>query len=360
MKCENCGALIYDETANYCVQCGSEIVLNQGRKHHDLAAELGITDEDIECANYREAFCKLRNQGLIGLLVGVAIGCFAASSMSESSGFLAWIFFPLVFGIYFAGFPYGWSLITRVTGGLAVYGSILVMLFFYGLKFAFAAMLGWAVFPFMLLYNYMKSKKKGSKARKVCTAILVLVFIVPTVIGVVGSVVGSVASTVSNKNSISTTPVETVRPVTVSSFDASQSTVTELQNAAMEYTKTDENHVVDDYGWTVSEPTQVHYILFFESDAPHREWLHDVDVSNAIIVITGYYVVEGSGISIDAWEMDVSVYPNWSYENDTLVYESEEIYRHAIRKENAVDALEYVYSEYGRSNITLLEGPQAV
>lgn len=75
-------------------------------------------------------------------------------------------------GLIFAGFPYGWSLINRFLGQWSVFGSIPVMIFLIGLKFAFALTVGMAAYPIVLVYNIIRSQKTNRRV-KIWTVIVI-------------------------------------------------------------------------------------------------------------------------------------------------------------------------------------------
>ena len=116
-----------------------------------------------DCAFYKERVRQLLKKGLIGFLAG-AIFVLITSIWDHSSFSLP---MALSVGLFSAGALYGWELLTRITMGLVVVGSFPVMFIVSLVKFVGAFMIGWFVYPVVLLYNLARAEEKGTKKRTV-------------------------------------------------------------------------------------------------------------------------------------------------------------------------------------------------
>ncbi len=157
-------------------------------------------EEYYECEEWRQEFVRIRNKGIIGFVIGFILGCLMAYQFSHSTGvepstqsiFLSWLLIPTLFGLTISGVPYGWELLTKATGGWSIYGNILIVIFAYLFKFLFSFFIGSLVYPFVLLYCFMKSKRRNSKARKITKTILITIvamYIISNIIGIIVALV---------------------------------------------------------------------------------------------------------------------------------------------------------------------------
>ena len=95
----------------------------------------------------QENLRRLKKQGLIGILIGLALAtyfCVDAGSFSIETF--------LIVPICVAGIPYGWDLFGRVFYSLVV-GSVPVMLIGFMLRICAALLIGWLVYPIVLVYT---------------------------------------------------------------------------------------------------------------------------------------------------------------------------------------------------------------
>ena len=108
-----------------------------------------------------------------------------------------------------------------------------------------------------------------------------------------------------------------------------------------------------DHNQSDSSPWR-YYLEAKNPDNPYRNILKKLDVSNAIVVVTGYFL-EDAGIAINQWEMDVWVYPNYAFdENGVLSYDTENVYNDSLRSDDMEDFMDWFCSEYSKMNITEL------
>ena len=95
----------------------------------------------------KENLFKLIIQGVIGLIIGIIL---AISTMDI--GF----FSTLIFGLFFAGLPYGWSLSSKFVGALLISTSPVVLVCSFMLKLIISIFVGWIAYPIMLVYTIFK------------------------------------------------------------------------------------------------------------------------------------------------------------------------------------------------------------
>lgn len=126
---------------------------------------------------YRENVIRLLKKGLLGFSGGFIFVLLTSIWGKESFHFGM----ALAVGLFVSGVPYGWEILTKITQGLYVVGSIPIMLLAAFIKFAIALILSWAIYPIVLLYNLTRAQRKGSKY-KILFATLLIAFIILLVV----------------------------------------------------------------------------------------------------------------------------------------------------------------------------------
>lgn len=157
MFCEHCGCSL-EQDAKFCTGCGTPTI-NESKQ---LVAEMSETEEAWTCEIHREYFWEYFIKGILGFVIGSVL----AFVMGSPEGFV-------VLGLAFAGVPYGWNLITRITGGWTLYGIVIICLY-YMLKLFLSLLIGFTVYPPLLFYHLMMSQKPKSVAQTICLVIFVL------------------------------------------------------------------------------------------------------------------------------------------------------------------------------------------
>ena len=157
MFCVHCGSCL-SEDAKFCTHCGRSTT----DKPTPSVAATNETAETWTREIHWDYFWEYFVKGLIGFVIGVVL----AFAMGSPQGFVT-------LGLIFAGVPYGWNLIARITGGLALYGSIVIVLLFYMLKLFLSLLIALTVYPPLLFYHLMMSQKPKSTAHIICVAIFV-------------------------------------------------------------------------------------------------------------------------------------------------------------------------------------------
>lgn len=157
MFCEHCGFSL-DENAKFCPNCG---IYTFGESTQPVVTT-NVTEEAWTSEVHWEYFWSYFTKGLIGF----GIGAVFAIAGENPEGFL-------YLGLLFAGVPYGWNLISRITNGWTVYGIVVIGLY-YIFKLISSLLIAITVYPPLLFYHLMMSQKPKSTAKTICIVFFVL------------------------------------------------------------------------------------------------------------------------------------------------------------------------------------------
>ena len=135
--------------------------------------------------HYRERVRALLRQGIIGFAIG-SVGLliiFLTTSLNAKT-FNIWeipgiLLFAIICGLFFAGMPYGWQVISKWTNQWIIYGNILVVLFLFVLKIIGTFTIAMVGYPIALIYNFIRSQKSKKKVK---TAFLFWLYVVFAII----------------------------------------------------------------------------------------------------------------------------------------------------------------------------------
>ena len=287
--------------------------------------------------------------GLFGLLLREV-------NPSDKYAFLMGIF-P---GLYFFGFPSGWSITKKIFGGWTVIGPLWIAVFF--VRVSITLVIGIVALPvniivhFIKCYSFPKSVRAGYANLNRRIVKLFIIFFV-CFLTTAASFVGFFFLESWEMERTATSQVQD-DPVTAETIKGSI-LFEELCQDALQNTQAQENEMVNDYSWEVSQSTEIQGVYFLKAkitEYPHHTILQNVYLLNAVVVIAGYYVEKGSDVAIDSWEYDIRFYPNFCFDkNGTLTYEMDEVYEHSVREENVKAALEWLSNEYADMSITEME-----
>lgn len=315
---------------------------------------------------HRERVGEMLKNGLWGFLPGVLLGVYIISqhstgNYSSFADHLGVLLIPLMIGFVLMGIPYGWEIINRVTGNWYASGSIFFVVFFYCCKFAFAYLIGTLAFPTALIYHAIMSLKSK---KKIFVAVLTLIMLVFSAFYLIGISLAKEAAAKSSDDSPSTTEVTEVTEaspiVSSASFSSENTVLTDLCNKALETNLKSERESLN-YGWTIPESTRVHAVFYLESkdpDNPHRNIMKKLDLSNAVVVVTGYFLSDTNGFSVNQWEMQAYVFPNFYFDTtDTLKYDAENEHYDSVRSADMDDFMDWFSSAYSDMTITDLPIP---
>ena len=327
-------------------------------------------ENEVETANdsnphaemYKEQLKHLLLKGLPGFAIGfllflVTLFMFVTPSVEGGVTFassLLTITIAFIAGLACAGIPYGWGLINKFLGQWTIFGNIIVVIVLFLLKFVVAYGIGLVAYPIVLIYNLIRSQKTK---RRVKIWTIVVISAVVLWYGFVGiyAIIDAKSNTGANSNTDST-GASVVQTVDADSFSDQDTLVNEVCQNALDITKEEENDNITNYGWTVTESTKLHGVFFLDSkdpENPHYNILKKLNVSNAVVVVTGDYLKDADPVSVNQWEMDVTVYPNFTFdENNMLFYDTDSVYSHSLRSDDMEDLMDWLTGEYDDMNIT--------
>lgn len=326
----------------------------------------GIAKED-----YNESWCEHKEQvrnllkkglyGFIGATLIFGFLIFGILSVGNDTGSLAfskiwpWILAALGVGVMCIGFPLGWELLNRLVGQWSIEGNLYIVVALFVFKLGFALMIGIFAYPISLIYHIIKSQKSRRKVRLWAIIVITVVVLWNLFMGIY--VIVDEKSN-SKTNDAGSAEPSVVQAVDAATFDNQGELLEPVCQKALDATKEKENECTNGYGWSITSSTQIHSVYYLEAknpEDPYRNILKKLDVSNAIVVVAGYFVAEGSGIDINKWEMCVWVYPNYTFdENGVLSYDAEAIYDHSLRSDDMDDFMDWFNSEYSDMTITEL------
>lgn len=344
-----------------------ESLLNAKIKATPEDSVLGnINDTNPHAEMYKERTKQHLLKGLPGFIIAFVlflVALFVFVLPSSETGItipssLLSIICSVFVGLIFAGFPYGWSLINRFLGQWSIFGSIPVLIFLFGLKFALSFWIGMVTYPIVLIYTFIRSQKTKRRVRNWTIVVISTVVLWHALIGGYAIIDARLISG-ENRN-IDNAETTAIQVVDAETFREQHTIVDVACKNALDATKGQEKEIINAYGWTVTEPSQLHGVFFLAAknpENPHYNILEKLNLSNAVVVVTGYFL-QDADITINQWEMDVTVYPNFVFDkNDNLTYDNEKVYSHSCRADDVEDLKEWLSSEYSDMSITEVDIP---
>lgn len=319
-------------------------------------------DSNPDAELYRERLKHHLIKGLPGFAIGflffLVIFFMFVTPSSEGGITLAssllTITIAFIAGLACAGIPYGWSLINKFLGQWTIFGNIIVVIVLFLLKFVVAYGIGLVAYPIVLIYNLIRSQKTKRRVRIWTIIVISVVVLWYAFIGIYAII--DAKSNAGTNGDTDSTGASVVQTVNADSFSDQDALINEVCQNALDITKEEENDNITNYGWTITETTKLHGVFFLEAkdhENPHYNILEKLDVFNAVVVVTGYYLTEADPISTNQWEMDVTVYPNFTCdENELLTYDNDSVYSHSLRSDDMEDLMEWLSGEYSDMNIT--------
>lgn len=342
-----------------------EVLLNAKTAQAPVEDESEESDDSNPCAEmYKERLRLHLTKGLPGFIIGFLfflITFFLFITPSVEGGIslassLITITIAFIAGLACAGIPYGWGLINKFLGQWSIFGNIIVVIVLFLLKFVIAYGIGLVAYPIVLIYNLIRSQKTKRGVRVWTIIVISAVVLWYAFVGVY-AIIDSKSSAGANSDTDSS-GADVVQIVDADSFNNQDVLINDICQNALNITNAEENDNVTNYGWIVTESTKLHGIYFLESkdlENPHYNSLEKLNLSNAVVVVTGYYLKDADPVSVNQWEMDVVVYPNFTYDKDDLLtYVVDSVYSHSLRSDDLEDLLNWLSSEYDDMNITEL------
>lgn len=334
------------------------------RKTNVQLSTSNLEAEDIEYKRevHKAEVLRLLKKGIVGFFIGL-IFMFAMGSEEAIRDFPM----TILFGVVFAGVPYGWELLGRLFGHTFAIGSLPFVLIVYVLQFLGAVLIGWLTYPFALLYNAMKAQKPGSKAKIMLTAIFAVYVGFFAFLCLIFVIQGSddepengtsQAYTTAAYLPAATTGMATEPAATLiadaSHIDTFSAEFSALYDEALVFSvlKAQEDaeyaQILDDpvaraaYFVTVKEPGNTHY-----------DFGHGTYLQNAIIIFTSY-TMKLMGTETRE-RCQIWIFPDCTLdEAGRLSYSEEDAFRASVEGVDFAQAGTWFSEEYGDMNITQL------
>lgn len=300
---------------------------------------------------HKERSHQLLKQGLWGLLIGLALATFITFTTGESPQFI-WL---AIIPPFFIGCPYGYELLNRLFGQWVLFANIIVILFLSLAKFGFCVIVGVFAYPIALAYHltHASTSRKTVKKRWIIAILIgLLLFLSYFILTLIDD---------SSTQYPEETTVPTV-PVSAESLDSHPTILEQICADALSNAQAQESQD-SDLGWKILEPAEIKCVYFLNaenSNRPHHQILADVYLSNAVFIVTGYYVEIDNMMYDIRYEWDIWCYPNFTFnDNNELQYESDENFRNSLASETLEDVKNWIAGEYDDMIITELQIPAA-
>lgn len=315
---------------------------------------------------YGERLREHLRSGLLGAIIGLVVIliidiCFTIFAINNgginilefsTTIVLFTIFGTIEFGLLFAGIPYGWRIISkaldRFTGRRIIVIDILLYIFLLVLRICVAIWIGFVAYPLVLAYYFIRSRKTNRGVKFWAVIIICAVVLFYAFLGIYAVVDAKSNAAEANET------VAAVRTVAVDSFHDQDALVDRMCENALAITQQKENENVNELGWVVSDGSQLHGIYFMEAvDSKRPHYINRrLSLSNAVAVVTGYFLVEAGPILENQWEMNVRIYPNFCFDEDqVLTYDTDHVYEHSLRVTGMEELMEWFRGEYRDMNI---------
>lgn len=149
---------------------------------------------------YRERLREHLRLGLRGYIGGVVVWLIILVMMFAEQGGIydsllpniaISVFVLLMAGFAFAGFPYGWRMISgllnRFTGHSIIVVDILIYIFLLVLKFGVACWIGLNIYPVVLVYYFIRSRRTKSGVRNWTIIAICVVALICVLVGIISS-----------------------------------------------------------------------------------------------------------------------------------------------------------------------------
>lgn len=311
---------------------------------------------DEEREGYKNKVKHLLRKGIFGFIAGFLFVLIVTLSDGDTFNFAQ----ALGVGILLTGAPYGWELLGLLIGRWYVVGHIAIMILTVCLKLVGAILIGWAVYPFALLYNIVKSQRKGSIARKIWSVVFAVVITLIAALAFVIFWAGYRQNQNTTKDyTADVTPVlNKYAQVDASMFDDTSSALAAVCEKTMELCEENETEQ-EESGSSVVTPNAIqaiYYLKVKDLDAQHYEYGKNEKFTNAVLVITSCRVNIGNWLERDQWS--VWVYPDFYMNSEhVLMYETEKEHSNFIGEQTQSKVYEYVCEEYYDMDVYELNVP---
>lgn len=323
-------------------------------------------DSEYVREEYRAKMWQLMIKGIIGFFGGFAF--VVITTLIDKDDFMLGM--ALGVGILCAGIPYGWELLTQITGGLYAVGSFPFVILFFCFKLVGAILIGWVAYPISLLYNAVKAQKQGSKLKIALSAVLVA-FIALIVLFIALMLLDGIQNKGKQKDLASTESyVQTIPAPTTANgqiiallTDASKLDVTDkiyIEICEKSLDNSLELEVEDEKsGDKILRPSAISAAFFLKMKEPgteHYDYGDNVKMQNAVMIVTNYRVNIANMAERDEWT--IWLYPDFGMdENGEYAYAIEKVHEDGLLAEDMNEVYEWISKEYSDMEINELAIP---
>ncbi|MBQ3598787.1 MAG: helix-turn-helix transcriptional regulator [Clostridia bacterium] len=333
------------------------------------APDNNITDEDFEEAKeqeYQQCFSNFVMPLVFsGIAFIVVVFLFSAMHSDLSTEFsFSWLGTVAFAGFCFSGIPSGWKITSKWFDGWVIVGigAIFVLI----LRVILACIIGWIALPIQLsqkaaaCYSAAKFVKNRTSA-KTTSALLLAILIYLAVLGTSIVAVGCNAffESIKSGEESDSSPKEAL--ITAADVVNEPDILFAISQDSLNKMLADESDSLD-CGWKITTSSKIHGVFFAQAiDPSNPSYVSSkhIYLYNAVFVISGYYVEEGSGISLNAWEIHIDIYPNFKFnEKNELIYNEDKAYVKSIRANSIEEAFEIMHGSYSNMTFTDISAKQ--
>ena len=342
-----------------------------GRNAEDIHAETDIASTENKAAYadndahwvYKERTRQLLVKGMAGFGAGFLFALIMALSDGETFN----LSFGILVGIFTAGVPYGWELMSNIIGRWYVVGHIGIALMVAGVKFFVALLIGWIVFPVSFLYHAIKAQKKGSKLKIILIIVLVIllawcIFFFSVIFA--GGRDKEPADAAAKYRDAVYTEADSANMTENNSYITDASAVTASPDIlsvvcknAREYVLAEENKAREsNYEIVIPSSLKAAYFLSgANSEDKYYDFGTGTYVNNAILVVGHYNVNIANTSPRDEWV--ISVFPNFVIDaNGKPSYDETSEYCEYLQANSLEDVYTWMCKEYEGMTIVPLDG----
>ena len=260
--------------------------------------------------------------------------------------------------ILFATLPSGWSISGKMFSGWIATGFWFVAILL--LRVIVSVCIGIVAFPLKVIIHFVnccvtsaeakqaKSKQcepKGDRSWVKAIIVVLIAAIVATALTML-----SINDRRKEEQELAQAGEEKyVETVQKETFDAVDFDIAVLKDEALQNAQKEEEDI-NKYGWEITEKSHIEAIYFMKTEDvsnPHFEILKSLEIRNAILIVTDFYIEEK-----DLHEWRVWVYPNFVLEDGALCYSEEDEFHKSVSASTLEEVKSWLLSEYDEMTIT--------
>lgn len=289
------------------------------------------------------------------IISGVSFAIFTTIFANLMGGDAIGVALAAVVGLFYAGAPTGWAITGKAFDNWFASGQLGILMLI--LRAMLSIVIGIFAFPVKVISFskkcYLNTTKTGTRRinkqmRRRFFRILGLYFVVLAIVCLL-LLIGLAADKNSGNNSESVPP----EPVAYSALLERNFNVNELCEKALFRSEELEKADVSSYGFEVTTPSEIkgiYYLNAKDNMNPHYDIGEELYITNAVAVVTDYYVGEHDLHSWNVW-----LFPNFELdENGGFEYEQNVEHNKSVSAGSIEEIVAWLESEYGEMEITLV------